>query len=185
MKDLDQPRAGRPTKFDPDTAGRIITAIRAGNYLTTAAAFAGIDRQTIYRWLTEAEQDDAPPALVEFRDGVARARAEAEVRVVTAVRRGIEGGVEIERSTRRLKDGSEETTVKLTPPNARDGLAFLKVAFSDRWNAAERREVEVSGPGGGPVRVSGDEVALGERIAAVRRRELLEGSIEGEVESEG
>lgn len=42
---------GRPPKISPEIISAIITAIKAGNYMETAAAFAGISKDTLYRWL--------------------------------------------------------------------------------------------------------------------------------------
>jgi len=36
----------RPTKLNFNTHNKIITAIRAGNYIETAAAYAGVNKST-------------------------------------------------------------------------------------------------------------------------------------------
>ena len=41
--------AGRPTKLTPDVQEKIVQAIRAGNYIETAAAYAGV---RMYVWTT-------------------------------------------------------------------------------------------------------------------------------------
>jgi len=41
----------RPTKLNFNTHNKIITAIRAGNYIETAAAYAGVNKSTLYEWL--------------------------------------------------------------------------------------------------------------------------------------
>ncbi|MGB4501182.1 MAG: hypothetical protein WBI21_07950 [Natronincolaceae bacterium] len=47
----------RPTKLNPETQNKIITAIRAGNYIETAAAYAGISKNTLYDWLRKGERE--------------------------------------------------------------------------------------------------------------------------------
>jgi hypothetical protein len=70
-------KRGRPTKRTPDVEARIVEAVRAGNYIETAAAYAGIGKSTLYEW--QAKYPD-------FADALQRARAEAEVRDVTLIR---------------------------------------------------------------------------------------------------
>lgn len=71
-------KTGRPTKFTPEVTSKILTAIRAGNYVETAAAWAGVNKQTIYDWLRQgAAQEDGP--FREFSDAVGEALAHAEV----------------------------------------------------------------------------------------------------------
>jgi len=40
----------RPTKLTPAVQKKIVDAIKAGNYMETAAAYAGISKQTLYNW---------------------------------------------------------------------------------------------------------------------------------------
>lgn len=54
-----KPRARKPpakpraiiTKLNEDTQKAICDVIRAGNYMETAAAYAGINRDTLYEWM--------------------------------------------------------------------------------------------------------------------------------------
>lgn len=69
---------GRPTKFTPDVTSKILTAIRAGNYIETAAAWAGVNKQTIYDWLRQGAAQDKG-AFRDFSDSVGEALAHAEV----------------------------------------------------------------------------------------------------------
>lgn len=89
---------GRPTKFNKEIQNKIIMAIKAGNYVETAAAYAGINKSTLYDWLKRGEREkqrvaknprykirksEAP--FVGFSDAVEKALAEAEVRDVVIV----------------------------------------------------------------------------------------------------
>ena len=51
---------GRPSKFTPEVRELIILSIRTGNYIETAAAVAGISKETFYSWMHKGEADDAP-----------------------------------------------------------------------------------------------------------------------------
>ena len=94
---------GRPTKLNFDTHNKIITAIRAGNYIETAAAYAGIDKSTLYDWLKRGEREKQRVAqnprykirksekpYVEFSNAVEKALAEAEVRDVAIIAKAAE-----------------------------------------------------------------------------------------------
>lgn len=159
-------RTGRPPALTPDTRDRIVSAVRAGNYLTTAAALAGVSTSSVYRWLEKAEEPGSRKEYREFRDALARARAEAEARVVATIMRGVTGGAVVKEVTRTLPNGAVETERQVAPPNPREGLEFLSRAFPDRW--ARRQALEVTGADGGPLRVehSAGIAALAERLRA-------------------
>lgn len=81
---------GRPTKFTHEVTSKILMAIRAGNYVETAAAWAGVSKQTIYEWLrTGATQ--AIGKYREFSDAVAEAMAHAEINDVAAISQAAQG----------------------------------------------------------------------------------------------
>lgn len=94
---------GRPTKLNIDTHNKIISVIRAGNYIETAAAYAGIDKSTLYDWLKRGEREKQRVAqnprcnirksekpYVEFSNAVEKALAEAEVRDVAIIDKAAE-----------------------------------------------------------------------------------------------
>lgn len=159
-------RTGRRSKLTPATRDAIVEAVRTGNYLETAAAAAGIGTTTLYRWLAEGEAADAPRDKREFREAVTRARAEAETSMVGIVHRAAAGGALLKESTRTLPDGSEVTERQYAPPDGRTALEFMSRAFPDRW--PRRSAVEVTGAGGGPIRVEHARVieSLAERLHA-------------------
>lgn len=122
---------GRPSKFTPETRGKIITAIRAGNYALVAARLAGIDDATFYRWLERGKDRIVNDAMVaaepefrEFCDALAQAEAEVEVRIVASV-------------MARAANGD------------RDGLRFLERRFPQRWR--QQLTTELVGANGGPI----------------------------------
>lgn len=159
---------GRPPKLTPERADQILQAIRAGNYLQTAAQYAGIGTTTLYRWLERANNpDEQDPRYREFRDRLERARAEAEVRVVATVLKGIVGGAVVRETRRTLPNGTVEEDRQVAPPDARTGLEFLSRAFPANW--ARRQALEVTGADGGPIQVerSSSVESLAERLAGL------------------
>jgi hypothetical protein len=70
-------RPGRPPKLTADVVGKILMAVRAGNYPEVAARWAGISAATYYRWC----KDPRPP-YVAFRAALDMADAECEAMVI-------------------------------------------------------------------------------------------------------
>jgi transposase len=137
--------AGRPTKLTSDVHNQIVAAVRAGNYMETAAAYAGINKDTLYRWLrrgakekervakdkrTKVRKEEQP--FVEFSDAVKKALAEAEMRDVLVISKAADGG-QWQASAWRLER-----------------------KFPDRWGHKAKIQQEISGPGGQPVSVAVD-----------------------------
>lgn len=91
--------SGRPSKINPKIQAKICDAIRAGNYIETAAAHAGIHKSTLYDWMKRGarEKDRVEKAggrakvkkaeadFVAFSDAVEKALADAEVRDVMII----------------------------------------------------------------------------------------------------
>lgn len=65
-------------KLTPDIHKKIVLAIRSGSYMETAAAFAGVSKNTLYHWLKVGERSSSGPER-KFRDDVHLALAAAEV----------------------------------------------------------------------------------------------------------
>lgn len=170
---------GRRSKLTPETHEAIVKAVRAGATFEGAAGAAGVDESTLYRWLREAEQEDAPDWKFQFHHDLYRARAEVEVRIVAAsVMKSAIGGYEVERTTITKPDGTVEERVKYAPADGRVGLDFLARRDPARW--ARRNPVEISGPGGGPVQVQSATI---QQLSARLHEELaaLTGENEGDV----
>jgi transposase len=77
-------KVGRPTKLTPEVTEAFLKALRVGNYLETAAAFAGIAKQTVYDWLRRGAREESRE-LIEFSDAVKKAQAQAEARDVAII----------------------------------------------------------------------------------------------------
>jgi len=93
----------RPTKLTIGVQSQIITVIKAGNYIETAAAYAGISKNTLYDWLKRGEREKQrvnknskakirklEADFVEFSDAIEKALAEAEIRDVTIIAKAAE-----------------------------------------------------------------------------------------------
>ena len=74
---------GRP-KLDPATTERVVSLIRAGNYLEVAATASGIHRSTLYRWMRQG-RDQKRGRYRKFLTAVEKAQAEAESRDVALI----------------------------------------------------------------------------------------------------
>lgn len=85
----------RPEKLDIEIQKEIINMVKAGNFLETAAAFAGVDVSTIRRWIKRGERElqridensggrakirKAEQKYVEFCTAIKKAKAESEIR---------------------------------------------------------------------------------------------------------
>lgn len=132
---------GRPTKLTPDTHNKIITALKAGNYLDTAARYAGVDPGTVHRWLNKGIDPEAPEEYREFRDAVENARAEAEARNVALIQQAANAGT------------------------WQAAAWYLERTAHTRWG--RKQSIEVAGQNGGPVEVEVDAKALEAKVRAL------------------
>jgi hypothetical protein len=152
-----------------------------------AALLAGIDRVTLYRWLrtaTRAEAKDRSAMsqlerkCTDLRNSITRAEAE--------YRRNAEASIDIaatvgrtRSTTRTVAKGGVETTTTTVEQLAPDWRARAW-RLERRWPElyGERKEVEVSGPAGGPVEISLEAVlAKVDEIRGVTPPELPEADV--------
>ena len=81
----------RPTDLTPEVQSRIVDLVRAGNYLETAAAAAGIAARTMRDWVRRGATDE-DGIYREFADAIAVAHAEAEALAIQIVNRAARDG---------------------------------------------------------------------------------------------
>jgi hypothetical protein len=112
---------GRPSKLTDELEAKLCDALRAGNHLEVAACYAGVSRSTVHRWLSLAQADGAEERLVEFREAVRKAEANAEVHAVGVLRKAIAHG------------------------EWRAALAYLERRYPQRWRT--RHDQYGTGPG--------------------------------------
>jgi len=155
---------GRPegtTKLTEAVQDIIVTAIRAGNYLETAAACAGIHKQTFYGWLHRgANAKEGDDIYRDFLDAVTRAMAQSEADAIEAIRQAGEEHETIKTRTTSKPiywngkpilddDGKpiyvEETvTEQFTETDWRALAWLLERRFSKRWGRREYLEATVT-----------------------------------------
>lgn len=88
----------RPTKLTKKIQEDICRAVRAGNYIETAAAHVGINKTTLYDWMKRGAREKERIAknprarvkkseepYVEFSNAIEKALADAEVRDVAII----------------------------------------------------------------------------------------------------
>lgn len=147
---------GRSSKLDRELGDKIVSAIKAGGYVETAAAFAGVSKDTFYAWLRRGAKEKAGP-FKEFSDAVGQAVAESEMRYVTVVARAANGYDVIKERTvvgTDLKGNpiSNTTTEKSHEFNPQAAEWWLERRFPKRWGRMEREETpEMPDPRGDPL----------------------------------
>ena len=82
---------GRPTKLTPLIQEEVCKALKAGMYMETAAAYAGIDKDTLYEWLKKGARGDGED-FIKFSDSVKRAVAEAELTDLLLIKKAASDG---------------------------------------------------------------------------------------------
>jgi len=171
---------GRPALLDTRVHERLIEATAAGAPMTAAAEYVGIHWRTFQTWMSRGHDENEriadgktadpreAPYLALFRE-VSEARARAAVRAVTLIQRASVGGAVTEESTKKYRDESgqlvEETTVKRTAPDWRAAAWYLERQHPLHFGR-QATQVEVSGPGGGPIDVRVDATDLAAKVRA-------------------
>ena len=85
---MSRPKGTTKLELEPELQTRILTYIRAGAYLETAAAAAGINRTTLHRWLKRGAEGEQP--FADFSDAVEKTLAEAEIRDLARIDKAAE-----------------------------------------------------------------------------------------------
>lgn len=159
---------GRPSTIDKAVAeidgqpiaaaDHIVALVAAGNYVETAAAAAGISKETLYEWLrvgAQAHQKDGrltkhEARCREFSDAVATALARSEAEAVARLDLMARGGAKARTiTTRTVGDKVVEITEKIEvlAPSVAAETWRLERRFGKRWG----RKQEITGAEGGPI----------------------------------
>lgn len=139
----------RPTKLTQEVQDRIMSAVQAGNYLDTAANFAGIDGSTMRRWVQKGDAPSAKEPYRSFCTALKSARAAAEVRSVALIQQAATGGT------------------------WQAAAWYLERSYPERWG---RTRVEVTGGTSGdssPIRVEVSAEALEAKLRSLVAKEAL------------
>jgi hypothetical protein len=109
--------AVRTTLFSQDVADRLVTMLRAGNYLHVAVSAAGIGMSTYRDWMRRGRsQKLVDVEHREFRARIESARAEGEARMVAVIARAAQEG------------------------DWRAALSLLEREFPERWGPVSVRQ---------------------------------------------
>jgi len=81
---LAQKKPGRPEKLTPELQQKIVDAIRMGAYIETAAAYAGINKSTLYDWMRRGARAKSGK-YKEFSNAIEKALAESEMRDLAVI----------------------------------------------------------------------------------------------------
>ena len=109
---------GRLSKLTSKVEETIVQAIRAGNYASVAAEYAGVSESTFYNWLRRGREESEGP-FRSFHDAVRGAERESEVRAVAIVQKHMDG-------------------------NWQAAMTFLERKHPERWGRRDQLRVEVS-----------------------------------------
>ncbi len=165
MKKNTKPRPGRgrpvgTTKLTAEVQETIVTSIRQGNYLETAAALAGIHRDTLYSWIRKGVTSPEGNRYRNFSDMLTRAMAQSEADAIEAIRQAGEEHETIKTRTTSKPlfqdgkpvlddDGNQlyitETIEESTVEHDWRALAWLlERRFPRRWGHKEYLEASVT-----------------------------------------
>lgn len=105
---------GAPSKLIRSRVRTLLRAVAAGSYLEPAGRLAGIDYNTIRKWINRADDPDADDRYVAFRDALHYVEAHAEML-----------------SVQRVRAASAE------PRNWTAAMTFLERRHRDRWSRGD------------------------------------------------
>jgi hypothetical protein len=124
----------RPSKYTAEIAAKILAALRAGSTDRGATAYAGIDETTFYRWQNRN---------ASFASASTRARADAEMSAVVAIRQAMTGGQLLSRITTIAKDGSRTVRETFSAPDPQAAEWWLERRHPKEWGRIDRIELEL------------------------------------------
>lgn len=113
---------GRPTKLTKELQAKVIEAVRAGNYIETAAAYAGISKPSLYDWMKRGNNQNKG-IYRDFLNAIEKALADAEMRDVLII-----------------GNAAKE--------NWQAAAWRLERKFPDRWARKDKIQAEVNHSGG-------------------------------------
>jgi hypothetical protein len=159
--------AGRPTKINRELVDKIIRFVRAGNYIETASAAAGIHKDTFYAWLKagsrlihkgddalkglRGKDRDASALMMDLAAGIDQALAEAEARDLITIEKAAQGHKVEKRVVKKVGETIVEETITTESQFDWHAAAWrLERKYPGRWGRRER--IEHSGPDGGPIK---------------------------------
>lgn len=148
----------RPVKLNEEIQKKVVDAVRAGNYLETAAAYSGLDVSTVRRWVKRGEREiqrleskgakskASEKKYIEFCTAIKKASAESEMRDVLVIGNA-------------AKEAWQAAAWR------------LERKYPDRWGRKDKHEV--TGKDGGPIEVEDPKEKLLKKLneMAVRKEQ--------------
>lgn len=130
----------RPTKISKKIVDTLAKYIRAGAHLDTAAARAGISKQTLHTWLKAAARGDGTPLQNDLLEAVDLALADFEHGAVLGI-------------------------MKASTTQWQAGAWLLERKFPDRYGM--RNRTEITGANGGPIQLVDVKVMSDAELEAI------------------
>ena len=135
------------TKFNPETRRKIIQALEAGNYRKTAAALAGVDESTFYKWMKRGEKAKSGKYF-QFVQSVKRAEEKAKAYHLQQIRKAAENGSwqasawYLER--KHYKEWGRKQQVDMTADVKQEVSGEIKteMSFEDKLKEAKKRAIQ-------------------------------------------
>ena len=95
MEEAQMSKTGRKTKLNPEIQQRVVRGLGLGLTYDHAAAYAGIDRATFYRWLARGRRDadnGEESIFREFSDAVKESEGMAAAQCMARIVKAADGG---------------------------------------------------------------------------------------------
>ena len=138
--------AGRPSKFTPEVADRIVEAVGLGASCEAAARAGGVHRMTFRRWLAKGRAATRGK-FCDFCARIEAAEDRTSIDYLAAIDRSVLETTTIENTTiRQLPNGDERREIarETRPPNTKAAMWWLERRLKD----FERRvQTKLSGTG--------------------------------------
>lgn len=165
---------GRPSKFSQALADKIVLAVRAGNYVETAAAFAGVGPDTMRDWLRTGQRKGRGPEYA-FNLALENAIAEGEVRDLETIRKASEDLI-VDAVTTDPKGNTTRTKELKRHGNWTAAAWRLERRFPKKWGRKDA--LALTGEDGGPLRMETRNVNVDLSVLTPQQLAELENILE-------
>lgn len=177
VKGEPRPR-GRPTKYDPEKAGKLLKLLRVGMPLTEAVKVARVCRDTVYEWDARGLADLArkrQTPLAEFSDNLGAARGEHLATLLVTVAKALQTDEEVDAEHAKAGKKKRAGDWRHRVQAARAAQGQMRLSFPKLYQ--DRQRVTHEGPNGEPLPPPADGIPLEDldeadldQLAAIRRR---------------